>query len=238
MKNRIWELDALRGILVIGMIAVHLAYDLFDLFCVVTPRNPAFYRFFLDWGGILFLLVSGLSITLSQHYCKRGLWVLAFGMVCTAVTAGIFLLRFTDRGIIIYFGVLHCLGTCMLLWSLFKRFPLWALALVSAAMIAGGIYIGRNITVDFPWLVALGFIPNGFLSSDYFPLLPNLGFFLAGAVLGKTLYRRRQSLMPKVNTANPFIRTFLFCGKHSLMIYLLHQPVLVACIGLVLLILK
>ncbi len=234
MKNRIWELDAFRGILVIGMILVHLAYDLFDLFRVMAPHAPALYRFFLDWGGVLFLLVSGLSITLSTHYLRRGFWVLCFGMVCTAVTAGIYWLGFTDSGIIIYFGVLHCLGTCMLVWPLFKKLPVWALALISTVMIVLGIYVNQNVTVDFPWLIALGLMPGGFSSSDYFPLLPNLGFFLAGALIGKTLYRRRESLMPNVNTANPFVRAFIFCGKHSLSIYLLHQPVLVACIGLVL----
>lgn len=235
MKKRIWELDAFRGILIIGMILVHLAYDLFDLYKVVSPRFPGLYRFFLDWGGLLFLLVSGLSITLSSHYLKRGFWVLCFGMVITAVTWLVAYLGFTDWGILIYFGVLHCLGACMLLWPLFKKLPPWALGVLSLGMIAGGLYISRAVTVDFPWLIALGFTPEHFVSSDYFPLLPNLGYFLAGAFLGKTLYRRKQTLLPGVNPENPLIRTFVFCGKHSLAIYLLHQPVLVACIALVLL---
>ena len=72
----------------------------------------------------------------------------------------------------------------------------------------------------------LGLYWQGFTSSDYFPLLPHLGFFLIGAALGKTLYKRRTSLLPKVKDTNPILRFLRFCGKHSLWIYLLHQPVI------------
>ena len=49
---------------------------------------------------------------------------------------------------------------------------------------------------------------------------------LLGAVIGRTAYRKKQSLLPRVNAANPVIRFFSFCGRHSLLIYMLHQPVL------------
>ena len=67
---------------------------------------------------------------------------------------------------------------------------------------------------------------EGFISSDYFPLLPNLGYFLLGSALGKTLYRKKESLLPKVNEKNILIRFFAGCGRQSLWLYLLHQPVL------------
>ena len=51
-------------------------------------------------------------------------------------------------------------------------------------------------------------------------------WFLLGAVIGRTAYRKKQSLLPRVNAANPVIRFFSFCGRHSLLIYMLHQPVL------------
>lgn len=231
-KQRIWELDALRGICVLGMVAVHFVYDLVELYALVDWQYPALFAFVKDWGGVLFLLISGICVTLGSRSVRRGLIVLACGALVSAVTAGMYLLNLADRSILIYFGVLHCLGLCMILWPLFRRLPPWALAAAGAVLVAAGLYL-RGIRVDFPWLVFLGFTPEGFLSSDYFPLLPNLGFFLLGAFLGRTVYKSGQSLLPRVNAQTPCLRFFRFCGRQSLLIYLLHQPALAGILGLV-----
>ena len=83
----------------------------------------------------------------------------------------------------------------------------------------------RRFTVDTPYLIWLGLTFPGFATADYFPLLPHLGFFLLGAFLGRTLYRKQESLLPRAPVGNPMIRFACFCGRHSLAIYLLHQPV-------------
>ena len=80
--------------------------------------------------------------------------------------------------------------------------------------------------MDTHYLMPLGIPWKGFASSDYFPLLPYLGFFFFFFALGKSVYRKKETLLPKVNAQNPIIRFFLLCGKHSLWIYLLHQPIL------------
>ena len=227
MKKRIWELDAFRGLCVIGMIAVHFVYDLVDLYRFVDWEYPAVFNFIKNWGGVLFLLISGICVTLGRHSVRRGLIVFGFGLVVSAVTAGMYLLEFSGKGIIIYFGVLHCLGICMLVWPLFKKAPLWLTISAAAVMIGLGLYF-RTFRVDSAFLFPLGLMEKGFMSSDYFPLLPNLGFFLAGAVLGQTLYKNKQTLFPRVNDQNHFIRFLSFCGRHSLWIYLLHQPILTA----------
>ena len=82
--------------------------------------------------------------------------------------------------------------------------------------------------MDHLWLMPLGYTAPGFQTSDYFPLLPNLGYFLVGAVLGRTVYRKKQTLLPTINPKNPLILALSFCGRHSLWIYLLHQPILSA----------
>ena len=226
MKKRIWELDAFRGLCILGMLVVHFVYDLTSLYRLVDWKLPAYFKFVQQWGGVLFLLISGISVTLGRRSVKRGLIVVLCGMLCTLVTVGMYHLGLADKGIIIYFGVLHCLGTCMLVWPLVKKLPVWALAILGVALVAAGFWTETLPPVDFPWLVPLNVVNNGFSSSDFFPLLPNLGFFLLGAVLGKTVYKSKESLLPKVNSRNPILYFLQLCGKHSLWIYLLHQPVL------------
>lgn len=225
MKQRIWELDAFRGICVLGMIAVHFVYDLTSLYRLVDWTLPETFLFVQKWGGVLFLLLSGICVTLGKRSVRRGLIVLGSGLLVSAVTFGMWKFFSYQKGIIIYFGVLHCLGVCMMLYPLFKKSHWGVLLGVGAALVAAGFALMR-VTFSFPWLIPLGLRPERFQSSDYFPLLPYFGFFLLGAALGKTLYRNQTSLLPKGNPNNLIVRFLTGCGRHSLWIYLLHQPVL------------
>lgn len=234
MKKRIWELDVLRGVCILAMVAVHLVFDLVYIYGVLTLEGFGQWLFDLltQWGGVLFLLISGICVTLGSHPIRRGLTVFGCGTVCTLATWLMYWLGFMDQSVIIYFGVLHCLGICMLLWPLLKRLPAWALGALGVILAAVGLYL-PNLRVDTPWLIPLGLMYPGFASSDYFPLLPNLGFFLLGAVLGLTLYRKKQTLLPKVNEKNVVVRFFSFWGKWSLLIYLLHQPLMTVALELI-----
>lgn len=234
MKKRIWELDVLRGVCILGMVAVHLIYDLQTFFSLPFLVDSQLFAIVKQWGGVLFLLISGICVTLGSHPVRRGLIVFACGLLCSAVTAGMYALHMADKSIIIYFGVLHCLGVCMLLWPLLKRLPVWALGLVGLGLSVLGLWISGNVLVDFPWLIPLGLVPGDFVSSDFFPLLPNLGFFLVGAFLGKTLYRKKETLLPRVNPANPVLAFFTLLGKWSLPVYLLHQPLITGLLYLIL----
>jgi uncharacterized membrane protein len=230
MKKRIWELDAFRGLCIIGVVLVHLVYDLVDLYGIVKWEYPAWFAFIKDWGGILFLLLSGVCVTLGSRSVRRGLIVFLCGMICTAVTYAMFRMGF-DKSIIIYFGVLHCLGVCMLLWPTYKNMKWWGLLLHGIVLAALGLYLDHLLTARLlsttdQWLMPLGLYWKGFASSDYFPILPNLGYFLVGAAIGKTLYRKKETLLPMVNPRNPILRCLQFFGRHSLWIYLLHQPIL------------
>lgn len=224
MKKRIWELDALRGICIIGVVLVHLVYDLVEMFGILNWEYPAWFSFIKNWGGIIFLVLSGICVTLGSRHIKRGLIVFGGGVLCTLATYGMYRFGF-DKSVMIYFGVLHCLGACMLLWSMYKTMPWWALLFHGAVLIWAGLLI-ESIVAPQSWMVILGFYQPGFSSSDYFPILPNLGYFLSGAALGRLLYKKKQSLIPCINSKTPLVRPFCFCGRHSLWIYLLHQPVL------------
>ena len=220
MKKRIWELDAFRGICILGVVIVHFVYDLVELYRIIDWKYPPLFSLIKNWGGVLFVVLSGVCVTLGRRSLRRGAIVLGCGLVITAVTYGMYRIGF-DKSIMIYFGVLHCLGSCMILWSVFKKCPNWLLAVLGIAMTAVGLYLRFR-----PWLIPLGFIPPRFYTSDYFPLLPYLGFFLLGTVLGRTVYRRKETLLPMVSEQNVLVRFFSFCGRQSLWIYLVHQPIL------------
>ena len=225
MKKRIWELDALRGLCILGMVVVHFMYDLVELYRLIEWEAPPLFTFVQSWGGVLFLLISGISVTLGSRCVRRGLIVFGCGLVVSGVTYGMYRFGF-DKSLIIYFGVLHCLGVCMLLWPLFRKIPHWGLALVGIGLVFLGFYVRELPWVESRYLMPFGIPWKGFASSDYFPLLPYFGFFLLGSALGKSVYRNKETLLPKVNANNPIIRFFSVCGKHSLWIYLLHQPIL------------
>ena len=220
IKKRIWELDALRGLCILGMLAFHLLYDITELYSLTTWRLPFWLTAIADMGGGIFLLLSGLCVTLGSHPLKRGAVVFACGIVCTLVT-------WLTNSLTIWFGILHCLGLCMLLWPLFRKLPVWLLGVIGTAILALGWYIHRfDVVTQLRWLYPLGLTYPGFSSGDYFPLIPCLGWFLLGAVLGRTLYREKISLIPG---RAPFLE---LCGRHSLIIYLMHQPLFIGLLML------
>lgn len=229
MSKRIWELDALRGVCILGMVLVHFLYDL-DMAGVL--RTPAPILFFQQWGGIVFLLISGICVTLGSRHLRRGLTVLGCGMLCTAVTAILYFWGMFGKDMLIYFGILHCLGVCMLLWEPLSRLPRWALAVLSGLLIGAGLFLLPYITADIPILLPLGLCPPGFSTGDYYPLLPNLGFFLLGALLGRTVYKDGRTRLPGVDPKRALISFLCACGRHSLWVYLLHQPVLMILLSL------
>ena len=226
MKQRIWELDAARGLALLGMLVIHFVYDLVELTGVFSWQEPIWYLFIKNNCGFIFLVISGISATLGSRELRRGAQVLLCGFLCTAVTAGMYYLDFADRSIIIYFGVLHCLGICMILWHWLRKFPGWVNALLGLTLTALGLVLGQ-LYLDVHWsLIPLGLCPVWFHSSDYFPLLPNLGFFLLGTELGRMLYREKKNRLPGISPQLPPVKLLTALGKHSLPIYLLHQPVL------------
>lgn len=231
-KTRIWELDALRGICILCMIVVHFVFDLNE-FAGLGLTMPGWFNFCQRYGHILFILISGICVTLASRSFRRGVIVFCAGLLVTGVTLFMICVLKFNRSLSIFFGILHLLGICMMLFPLFKKLPVWALAVLGAGFVALGVWLAalEPVAVSFPsaqglLLGAIGIRPAGFYSGDYFPIFPNLGWFLLGAVLGRTAYRRRESLLPKVNADFFLLRFFRFCGRHSLWIYLLHQPVL------------
>ena len=232
-KSRIWELDALRGVCILCVIVVHFLFDL-SFFGGLDLTLPAWYVFLQEYGGAIFVVLSGICVTLGSKSVRRGLIVFACGMLITAVTYGMYRLGMSGADVVVKFGVLHLLGVCMLVYPAFKKLPPAMLTVLGLVIAITG-YAIRGIIVPQHWLFPLGLTYEGFTSSDYFPLFPQLGYFLIGAAIGKTAYREKRTLLPGSFQKTGIARFFCWCGRQSLFIYLLHQPIVYGLLELVLL---
>lgn len=236
-RQRIWEIDAVRGRCIPGMILIHLIYDVVNLYGFVSWPYPAWYSLLKNNYGALFVILSGVSVTLGSRCVRRGIRVFLWGMVITAVTLGMYRMGMAGRGIIVYFGVLHCIGMCMILWYWLRKLPDRTLACLAAVLIGTGWWL-RTQYFDSVAFVMLGLQFPGFMTADYFPLMPNLGYFLAGSVVGRKLYREKKSLLPGLDARFGLLRGLGTMGRHSLLIYLVHQPVLALMCQVVLILRK
>jgi len=220
-RERVWELDAFRGIAILCVIAVHTVFDLRYFLGRQVAVAPAL-EFVMDYGGVIFVILSGVCVTLGSRSLRRGAIVFGFGLVITLVTMTMARLGMAGPDIVIQFGVLHLLGFCMMLYPLYRKLPVSAIAVLGVLFVALG-YAFDGLTVSQPWWFVLGLRTRDFVAGDYFPVFPHLGWFMLGVTIGRTAYRNKASLLPRVPRVAP-IRFLCFCGRQSLWIYLLHQP--------------
>ena len=222
------------------MITYHVIFDLNYFGFTSTDLHSLPVLLFLYPVSTSFLLLVGISLTLSysrvKHtlttnqlwikYLKRGGSIFGLGLLITLVTW-----IYPHKGFIV-FGVLHCIGLSILLAYPLIRARLSA-ALVGLLCISIGVLLKITITVDFPWLLWLGFVPKQFYTLDYFPLLPWFGVVLIGIFLGNSLYQNNtRSFRQKDHSRFIITRLLCFLGRHSLIIYLLHQFIIVGILYL------
>lgn len=242
--SRIWELDFVRGFCIILMIIDHTLYDLAFVFryqwfggqesqgilywltnFAATDFFPSTFRDIAWWIAVfLFVFICGISCSFSHSNLKRGLRLVGVALLLTLVTYGMdWYLAQADQ-FTIRFGVLHMLAASILLYCLLRRTGSLFLLLLSFFCIAAGIYF-LHIPLDSPITYSAILVRSTaeFHSADYFPLLPWFGFFLAGAALGPLLYRERRSFCPRRGAA-AWKSPILFIGRHSLVFYVIHQP--------------
>lgn len=229
MTRRIHILDELRGLCVVLMVVYHALYTLASVFLSASALE--LYTFFYPaepfFAGI-FIALCGFSCRLSRNNLRRGLLLAAVAVGMTAV------LWLVMPSQIIWFGVLHCLAVCILLFSAAKPLldrvsPLVGL-LACAVLLAvtwsvptvhGGTFLGLALPealLACKWLFPLGF--GRVFSADYFPLIPWLFCFLAGTFAGQW----RERLPAWCYT--PHIPLLGGLGRYSLWIYLAHQPLI------------
>ena len=230
--KRFWEIDSLRGIAILMMIVFHFLFD-FNYFANADVAvSSGFWLYFARATASLFILLVGISLTLSysraeknnnalfSKYLKRGIKIFLWGFAITIIT-----FVFLRQGYVI-FGILHFIGISIILsYPLIKKKIINLL--LGGLLVISGLFLFQ-FTFSFRWLLWLGFIPKNLYTLDYFPLLPWFGLILIGIFLGNTLYSgyRRTYRIPDFSDFALF-RILSFLGRHSLLIYLLHQPVLI-----------
>lgn len=217
-KERIWEIDALRGFMTVCMVFVHFVIGSAEDRLITWPfwLLQVFGRL-----GVLFVLLSGISATLGSNSLKRGILVFACGLLLELGSYLAVLLGVFGDEMVIRFGVLHLLGISMMLWPLLKKSKPWVLVILSTVIIGVG-YWFETFYVEPNFLYAIGLTSKTFSSGDFYPIFPQLGFFLLGGAIGKWVYPEKKSLLPQVNSNCAVLRFFRFCGRHSLIIYLVH----------------
>ena len=229
IKKRIEIIDALRGLAVVLMVIHHLLYDCVEF--LGAPEwlftNPVFDVMHYTFAG-LFIFLSGVSSRFSRGNIKRGLITIALAMLISAATY--------VMDMPIWFGVLHLLGFSMLffgltgkLWDLIPRkaAPIIYISLIAASSLAAAYSepASENPLLKI-FLSLLGWPQEGFVSYDYFPILPWLFVSLLGAWAG--LYIVERKLPDRFYEAKPPF--FPAIGRKALIIYVLHQPILYALV--------
>ncbi len=218
MKNpRFWEIDLARGLAIIGMVIYHLLVDLYLL--GQLHLNPFIYPTLLlaRVTAVTFLFLVGFSFSLSleknnpinhetiyQHTLERAFRVFLSSLTVTLAT------YFISPNFTVRFGILNLISLSLLLLLVFSLVTKRILLIPISLLL---VILGFNLRLDH----------SQFNTFDYYPLLPWFGFVLLGFALA-TNYPKKRKNFPQ--PSHPSLQLFSFLGRHSLLIYLLHQPIL------------
>ena len=229
--KRLALLDSARGLALLLMAAYHLAFDLHFFKGYSIGIESGCWLFFARAIAASFLFIAGAALCISdsrlgekergRHHFKRGAYIFGAGMLVTAATVGLY----PAQGI--WFGILHCIGACVMLFWPLAGLGRWNLAMAAALLVAG--FGAGGVALSFPWLLWLGFAPAGFQSFDYVPLIPWAAPFLLGLWAGKPILAWLKK-SADFGAGNLGLNWLAWLGRNSLLFYLVHQPVLVAMV--------
>jgi uncharacterized membrane protein len=222
-------LDALRGAAIVAMVAYHFSFDLryFGLTQWDFYRDP----FWLNTRTLIlssFLLIAGISLVLAQRARTspaqfwRHVGTIA---ACALAVSGASYVLFPASWI--WFGVLHAIAVSLVLARPLVRRPILALVIGAGMIAAGNLY--SNAVFDNRALGWLGFMTAKPRTEDYVPLFPWTGVLLVGISAGHALLRAE---MRHIAFAARWPRWMAWLGRHSLAVYMAHQPMLLGLLGL------
>lgn len=234
-KPRLLWLDAARGVALIAMATYHLSWDL-EFFGYLAPgtAGTGILKIYARCIAGSFLFLAGFSLVLGHRngIRWRPFWnrfgrIAAAALLITVATYFVFPTSF------IFFGILHSIAAASLIGLLFLRLPILVILLCSAAAFAAPFYL-RSAFFDQPALWWVGLSQMAPKSNDYVPLLPWFGAFLLGMAASRLYLLRKASAaagagLPKDRRWKSLLA---LAGRHSLAIYLVHQPILIALVYL------
>lgn len=239
--KRVFEIDFVRGMLIIFMCLEHLAYYFYRyVYLGIWNRNilPLGILQFGDWcnyflyesiarpilRGIalaLFFLVSGIATTFSKSNIKRAIKITLFFLF-------LYILAFIAQNFISYpvmlnFGVFLTYAFCILLFEIMHKMPFWLYIVASAIFLVLSV-LAHFFFADFGinplrWIGLSQYLNLQYL--DDYPLFPSIFFFALGVILGKTFYKERKSPLYRLNNF-VVLKPVLWVGKRSLLVYGVH----------------
>ena len=235
--SRIHFLDELRGLLIILMVIHHAFYTIGYIYDVHTAQLCFdFIETYLHpIGASLFIVICGFSCNLSHNNLKRGLELAAVSVAMSAF------LYFIMPDEMIWFGILHCLSICILIYAatdkllsksnkyIFIAINILFFILTYNLANNPGTFIGisPNISLSVPDSISNISVLSIFglsyvASADYFPLFPWMFMFFIGAISGKLIISKK---IPGI-FYREHSRFLSWIGKHTLAVYIIHQPVI------------
>ena len=230
--QRFGEIDLLRGVAIVLMVIFHAGFDLDFYELIVVNTDQGVWRWMAYFVQIVFVGTTGMTLAFSYerglrrgrvHAIRRRLMhaamVFSWGMVITLSTWIMF-----EKWVVV-FGILHFLGVSMVLALPLLFLKRW-IGLVGVLVLFVA-WFSRDVVVDFAWGIPFGFVAPSFYALDYFPLFPWFGLFLVGVAGGFHLSLKKRAQKSRIVSAG---KKFQWLGRHSLMLYLAHQPILVALI--------
>lgn len=239
-KKRIYLIDEIRGISIILVVAYHFFYSAAMVFRFDWATD--IFSTLRQWQPLLpmtFVLLSGISFNLSKSNIKRGIKLLLTGIAITIVTVTFL------PGESIWFGIIHFIGIANIICGFFEK-PIRKIPAFIGTLFFGFLFLFTSYVPSgylglYPYLaiklpdflyatdltMLLGFHTKAFMSADYNPIIPWIFLFISGICLGKHIKR-----LPEI-LCKQHIKALAFTGRHTLIIYLAHQPIIIGILYLI-----
>jgi uncharacterized membrane protein len=238
-KQRIALLDLARGVAMVAMTIFHFSWDLeFYGYAHQGMTSELGWKLFARSIAASFLLIVGISFMIAHKDGVRwpSFWR-RLAMVGSAAALISVATYFTTPDRFVFFGILHQIAAASLIALLFARLPAALIVSAGIAFIALP-YVFRNDIFLAPYFWWAGLAPYDPPSNDYVPVFPWTGFVLVGMALGKiSVQTGIVEPLSKIRLDNRSPGKILsFLGQHSLIYYLVHQPIMMGALYLVTLI--